>query len=89
MENIYQTSQFGEIVYLKANKIEHIKLERDKSDPNKIIFYFKDSDERKVLTENYYNHKGLVNDALAFVDEIRHVKSLMYNFNNKKQNRAG
>ena len=85
MENVYQTSQFGEIVYLKSNKIEHVKLEKDKSDPNKIIFYFKDSDERKQLTESYYNHKGVIRDALAFVDEIRHAKALMYNFNRKRQ----
>lgn len=76
----YSTSQFGEIVYLKANKIKHDRLERDKEDRNKIIFFFEDSEERAELTKKYYNHEGDFPDAMSFNDEIRHVKSLIHKF---------
>ncbi len=76
---IYRTSQFGEIIFLKSNGIDFINVLRDKIDKNKVIFQFEDSDKREQLTKDFYNHKGKIEDALGFLDEIRHVKSLIYN----------
>lgn len=76
----YKCSQFGEIVFLKYKKIKHEKLIRDNRDRNKIIFCFENSEKRKELTKKYYNHEGKIQDAMAFIDEIRHVKSLIHGF---------
>lgn len=79
----YECSQFGEIVFLKYKKISHKKLKRDEYDSNKVIFCFEESEKREELTNKFYNHKGKIEDALAFIDEIRHVKSLIHGFLNK------
>ena len=80
----YQTSQFGEIVFLKSHKIKHARLDRDIDDKRKVIFVFEESEERDNLSKAYYNHEGKIDDALSFIDEIRHIKALIHKFLKEK-----
>jgi len=83
--SFYRTSQFGEIIFLKSSGIDYVNVYSDPEDKNKVIFQFEDSDKRQKLTNDFYNHKGKINDALGFLDEIRHVKSIIYNYLNSER----
>lgn len=79
MENqnnkLFTTDSFLLASYLLAESCTLLSL--DRTNPKRVIFVFKDSGERKQLTEKFLAHKGLI-EPHRFYGSQKDIKQMLY-----------
>jgi len=73
-ENYYTTSDLALACTLS---IKHLIDHLDKSNPKRVVFYFKNSDDLATMTEKYWKKKLKVEPQVYFA-QIRLVKTMIY-----------
>lgn len=74
--NHYETNDLYLASYLRANDFQILDTRRD---GKRITFVFEDRSNRQALIRDYYNGAGLIS-PLLFVDSMKNIKALVYNF---------
>lgn len=75
MDEKYQTSDFGLVVYLS---LFYPITEKQKLDEKRVIFYFDQTDDLLAEVEKYYKKETMV-DALTFKNQMTIIKSQIFN----------
>lgn len=71
----FTTDSFLLASYLLAESCTLLSL--DKTNPKRVIFVFKESDERKHLTEKFLAHRGLIEPHRFYAGQ-KDIKQLLY-----------
>lgn len=78
MENqteLFKTTDIKSSAYLLTKGLSIVKI--IKTDPQKIVFCFPDSNQSKELLQEYWTNKGLVNPRSLF-DNFDYLKNLIH-----------
>ncbi len=76
MNNEYQTADFYIAAYLRASGIALLRANR--SNPQKVLFVFPDTQDRQSLTEDFLFGRART-EPKKFIAAIKELKQLLYN----------
>ncbi|OGH18518.1 MAG: hypothetical protein A2868_03650 [Candidatus Levybacteria bacterium RIFCSPHIGHO2_01_FULL_40_15b] len=74
-KQIFQTDNFQLACYLASESVSLLSL--DKTNPKRVVFVFEESEQRKILTQQFLSYKAKV-EPHRFFSAQKDLKQMIY-----------